>query len=406
MAGWLVNPGENCGATDPQCEDWHYNIRLDPDFVQDFYRDTGIPLAKAVLPGNPVNPNRQLAFLDAAPDGTSRGITLNSFLLPNTDQPQSYPELIVELNGWHVSARGQPPNGWVADPAHSDTFWPYDPTNPDNRTNPDGTPDRLKSGDYVIMSGTLWQDGAHIAGWWCAQLGGLFCGATSQEALDCWNGSTGGHGGWIELHPVDAIVRVRKPEEHLRKTTAMVAVCAPQELIDTSRTRDVTITPITSRPPSSKLKFAELIDGRLTTTANVDKEVVTLIDNPNDAHLEVHVKVHSSGTPSGHGRAGSFKAVYLLWWEEEANTPRSQFLGNEDWTKGGYYGSLGTFFADVTGDGKADAIVVNNNAPVTVRVSDGGQFLGNKDWTEGGSVDREGLSLPMSRVTAKQMPSS
>jgi hypothetical protein len=34
---------------------------------------------------------------------------------------------------------------------------------------------------------------------------------------------------------------------------------------------------------------------------------------------------------------------------------------NEDWTHGPFFGALGTFFADLTGDGKADAIVVNGS---------------------------------------------
>ena len=85
---------------------------------------------------------------------------------------------------------------------------------------------------------------------------------------------------------------------------------------------------------------------------------------------------------------------------------KQQFLGNEAWTEGPFYGSRGTFFADVTGDGKADAIAVNDNR-MTVRRSDGKQqFLGNEAWTEGPFYGfREELSLPMSRVTAKQMPS-
>jgi hypothetical protein len=58
------------------------------------------------------------------------------------------------------------------------------------------------------------------------------------------------------------------------------------------------------------------------------------------------------------------------------------FGSNEDWTEGPYYGDRGTFFADVTGDGRADAIVVNNRG-VTVRRSDGSRFLGNEDWTNG-----------------------
>jgi hypothetical protein len=55
---------------------------------------------------------------------------------------------------------------------------------------------------------------------------------------------------------------------------------------------------------------------------------------------------------------------------------------NEEWTSGPYYGSRGTFFADVTGDGKADAIVVNDDK-VTVRRSTGGAFNPNEDWTSG-----------------------
>ncbi len=48
-----------------------------------------------------------------------------------------------------------------------------------------------------------------------------------------------------------------------------------------------------------------------------------------------------------------------------ANLP-TRFCSNEDWTHGPYYGSRGTFFADVTGDHAADAIVVNQDT-VTVR---------------------------------------
>ena len=37
------------------------------------------------------------------------------------------------------------------------------------------------------------------------------------------------------------------------------------------------------------------------------------------------------------------------------------FLPNEGWTQGPYFGTKGTFFADVTGDGRAAAIVVNTD---------------------------------------------
>ena len=60
----------------------------------------------------------------------------------------------------------------------------------------------------------------------------------------------------------------------------------------------------------------------------------------------------------------------------------SGFAPNEDWTGGPYFGTRGTFFADVTGDGKADAIVVNDGT-VTVRRSTGSGFAPNEDWTGG-----------------------
>jgi FG-GAP-like repeat len=53
---------------------------------------------------------------------------------------------------------------------------------------------------------------------------------------------------------------------------------------------------------------------------------------------------------------------------------------NETWTSVGYVGDHGTYFADVTGDGKADAIVVNS-VGVTVRRSTGSSFAPNETWT-------------------------
>ena len=56
--------------------------------------------------------------------------------------------------------------------------------------------------------------------------------------------------------------------------------------------------------------------------------------------------------------------------------------GNEAWTSGACYGDKGTYFADVTGDGMADAIVVNNGG-IVVRRSAGNRFTPNEEWTTG-----------------------
>jgi murein DD-endopeptidase MepM/ murein hydrolase activator NlpD len=59
----------------------------------------------------------------------------------------------------------------------------------------------------------------------------------------------------------------------------------------------------------------------------------------------------------------------------------NQFLPNEKWIDIPFWGTIGTAFADVTGDGKADAIASNNDG-VYVRRSDASQFLPNEKWTD------------------------
>jgi FG-GAP-like repeat len=58
----------------------------------------------------------------------------------------------------------------------------------------------------------------------------------------------------------------------------------------------------------------------------------------------------------------------------------TKFRHNELWIQEPYLGGLGNYFADVTGDGRADAIVVNTNG-IAVRRSDGERFLRNETWT-------------------------
>jgi len=53
------------------------------------------------------------------------------------------------------------------------------------------------------------------------------------------------------------------------------------------------------------------------------------------------------------------------------------------------FGDRGTFFADVTGDGKADAIFVNNDG-IRVRPSNGHAFTGNALWTAHPSFGSQG----------------
>jgi len=56
-----------------------------------------------------------------------------------------------------------------------------------------------------------------------------------------------------------------------------------------------------------------------------------------------------------------------------------RFLRNEQWTNEPLYGNATLYFADVNGDGKADAIIVHSNG-ITVRLSDGRRFLPGRTW--------------------------
>jgi hypothetical protein len=67
----------------------------------------------------------------------------------------------------------------------------------------------------------------------------------------------------------------------------------------------------------------------------------------------------------------------------------SKFLPNEKWIDIPFWGSIGTGFSDVTGDGKADAIASNNDG-VYIRRSDGSKFLPNEKWTDIGYSGTKG----------------
>jgi hypothetical protein len=82
---------------------------------------------------------------------------------------------------------------------------------------------------------------------------------------------------------------------------------------------------------------------------------------------------------------GDGKADAIVVNDDRVTVRRSTGNGfgpPEDWSHGPFYGKHVTFFADVTGDGKADAIAVNDDT-VTVRRSTGQDFAGNEDWTHG-----------------------
>jgi len=252
-----------------------------------------------VYPGNPVaSPPKPLVFKDVnAVDGSSRGVTYNSFILPAND-----PDIHGELNAWHVNntredfyftthflGKGPAPAGWKSIPFYGDTdvWWPFDIMNPDGGTR------QLRGGDYVIMKGALWEDGEH---------------GQNPE----WDKPpTQSHAGWMEIHPVDWVVRVSEPKPAYRKTAArhfpvLALPGGPSQGIWLDISRD--FAPADPTKQYSIGDIRELIDGRFTDWSTVSGYSMD--------DLQTHVTV--TGTVTGTAtKQGRFKAAYIIGWREK-----------------------------------------------------------------------------------------
>jgi hypothetical protein len=86
---------------------------------------------------------------------------------------------------------------------------------------------------------------------------------------------------------------------------------------------------------------------------------------------------------SGDGRADAIVVNPTGVFIRTSNGSSFPAANQSNWTGGAYFGQKGTHFADVSGDGRADAIVVNNGG-VVVRTSNGTSFpVANQSaWTE------------------------
>jgi hypothetical protein len=344
VAGWLADPEPggplNCwsnGSVPFAAEDYHYDVILDMDFIDQMYGVQGLSsaLQGAVLPGNLSESDPQfvgppMRFDDISEiDGSSRGITANSFALPHMagainhsgnpvlgfedPLPNNYrgvgPVFIHgELNCWHVNSgplgvrqywgRGPAPSGWVqwaeCSEPDNDAWWPYVPSNPDNGPRP------LLTGDYVLMKGALWQEHAHDAdtpSLWRAEAGTLM------------------HCGLIEMHPPDWIVRVQAPP--IRKTAYMVTCCTARRVGDTPSTYTVNAQifpyPYLQPPPAADAGFQsrKLIDGRFSHAATFKDQAVV---EPG-ANTNIPGSLSMNATVNATNLQGRFKAVYEVWWE-------------------------------------------------------------------------------------------
>src|SRR5271169_2974613 len=319
-------------------EDWHFDLHLDPDFIQRNYGTTNPPfsniadpLASGVIPGQPetqVNLSgcHQIPLVVGTPD-------VGTFLMPGAGL------LGVELNSWHTDGpRGSTiPTGWTIDqnatvgdpnwpddsgisvplsqcPAHTDpsktcaiypnNAWAFDVLAgtsfkpfplPPNDASHSG---QIRAGDYLIVTGTLWEDIAHIKS-----------GGTNPSNL-CWEDALACQGGWIEIHPVD-VVRFVTPPPVLRREPNLVAQCAWS---GTGNFQSLVIggppNPFNDRP--AVLKFQELPDSRFTDPNTVTQKQIQS-DPCDPSKIDVNVE---TANPNGFGM---YKSVIEAWWEPVTN---------------------------------------------------------------------------------------
>ena len=94
-------------------------------------------------------------------------------------------------------------------------------------------------------------------------------------------------------------------------------------------------------------------------------------------------------------------------WVQLADKVHHLFGAATNWTGGAFYGTNGTFFADVTGDGFMDAIAVNRNIisgypAISVRPSTGSSFgasqLSPRSDTSPAPLPNYGRRVPPTRL--------
>jgi hypothetical protein len=307
-AGWLYrpNPAEDpdqpfVNIADHGIEDIHYNLLLDAVFLHRMYGPDGLSsrLVGATYSGNP--PDAQpLPFAAAPPldNGLPTTASYNSWILPGNTY-----DLHGELNAWHRNntggiftrhfvGRGDPPAHWVNPfPPDDGAYFPFHPLNPDSRER------NLRTGDYILVRGPLWEDQWH--------------GDPTQVQAP-WDTGPTRHHAWLEMHPIDWIVRLQPPAANARLTAARVALCTPDA---TSPQLDwgTSITP--GFPPSAPSRRLEV-----RTVERLDDHRIGMIVPGSLRGIQTNrqadrVDVSVSVAPVGSAQ-GRYKGSWLVGWSE------------------------------------------------------------------------------------------
>lgn len=334
LAGWLtqdgltVDPAKNArgpAAGSGRSEDWQFDLWLDPDFVQRNYSPASLdsppfvgpvpePLASGVIPGQPENQ----VNLDACHQIqlVLSGTDVGTFLMPGTGL------MTVELNAWHTdpgppSGRGPAPSGYWPDPnptSFPNNAWAFPvcfgtvpaSVTPDKfkcfeHPAPADSPHTLAIGDYVIVTGTLWEDIGHVKS------------DPVQPNNVCWEDALACQGGWMEIHPVD-VVRFVSPPPALRRQPNLIEQCAyPGGGNFQSSVIDASNLP---HDEKSVLRFQEVPDSRFTDPNTVVQKQIQ-IDPCDPTKIDANLE---TANPNGFGM---HKSVVETWWEP-GTTPRPQ----------------------------------------------------------------------------------
>jgi hypothetical protein len=293
VAGWLEK-APYINVDDIGVEDVHFNLRLDAVFLERVYGRNGLStaLTEASYPGNPPAP-RRLQFADGG------YVTFNSWILPGNGS-----DIHGELNAWHQNTtgglfgrhwigRGSAPAHWV-NPLSEDTdaWFPFPPTDPERI----GTP--LQGGDYIVMRGPLWQDLWHYK--------------PSDPRIPWDSGPTTNHAGWLEMHPIDWITRVRGPSPNARLTTARVALCTDE--ITGAPVPPWSVSVVPDFTPSAATRRLEV---RSFTGPHIDNRMtVGQVPFPDLSVNRVADHVDLSVVLKRGASQGRFKASWLVGWRE------------------------------------------------------------------------------------------
>jgi hypothetical protein len=332
VAGWLnaahgeSPPSPWVNIANNGIEDVHYDLVLDPVFVERMYGPGGLSLRMDGVRyfGNPpdVVP---LAFAAGPPTqaGGPPSNTFNSWILPGSGD-----DIHGELNAWHTRdtagwfqrhmvGRGPAPAGWVnpfgQDP---DAFFPFHPMKPESESR------ALQAGDYVVMRGPLWQDRYH---------------GDATEVLDPWDTGLTRHHAWLEMHPIDWVVRVRGPQANARVTVARRNLIADQAAGATAQF-DESVPP--SFAPSATgrslhvRRVRALTDSRPGMTYSGPVQLRTTL---RDDHVDIGATVTSGAAGQGrwHGSwliEWSERDVHdAVWVDEDAPAGANELDAGEGW---------------------------------------------------------------------------